>query len=160
MVAHNERPVSPASAPSESALPLISGTEAAIDVAVYALVEELRNYALANPEHGIPAGQRLLAGQMLAFQNMAALLVGVHMRLDDVYGPHGKLRTERKRDVLLAQLTTYFIPALLDVTADTAVLRGCDLDEVEAAVMADIDNLFDYALKVGEKSVRDATRDE
>lgn len=160
MVAHNERPVSPASTPSESAQPLISGTEAAIDAAAYALVEELRNYALANSEHGIPAGQRLLAGQAVAFRSIAALLVGVHMRLDDVYGPHGKLRTERKRDVLMAQLTTYFIPALLEVTADHAVLTGVTRDEVQSAVNEDIDSLFDYALKAGEQAVHDATRDE
>lgn len=150
---HTETPIS---APIS---PLIAGTEQAIDAAAYKLVEEMRAYAKAHPEHGIPAGQRLLAAQHLAYRSITALLVGAHIELDDVFGRTGKKRSERKRDVLMAQLTTYFIPALLDATADWSVQCELPIPEVREAVAQDVDSLFDYALKTADKAAHDATRD-
>lgn len=165
MLAHIFRHVSraPKPAPVEPdapVLPLTAGSESAIDAAAYQLVAEIRAYAKAHPEHGIPAGQRLLAGQHIAYQSITALLVGAHIELDDIYGRTGKRRTERKRDVLMAQLTTYFIPALLDTSADWAVQQELPLPDVREAVAQDVDALFDYALKTADKAVHDATRDQ
>jgi hypothetical protein len=151
MVAQNEPPVSPTQ----------HGTEQAIDAAAWALADEIRAYAKAHPEHGIPAGQRLLAGQHLAHATLTALLVGVHFELDDIFGPAGKTHIERKRDVLMAQLTTYFLPALLEASADAASFRtrGQDPDAVREAVFADVDMLFDLAILRGDNAADDATRD-
>lgn len=150
MVAQNEQPVSPTPEP---------GSEQAIDMAAYRLAAEIKAYAKASPEHGIPAGQRFLLAQTLALDVLIPLLAAVHHELDDVF-PVGKSRLERKRDVLMGLLTTYLLPELLESTADTAAITQQSPDDIHAAVFADVDMLWDYTLRRAETAVRQASRTE
>jgi hypothetical protein len=148
MVAYDERSVSPT--PEH-------GTEQAIDAAALQLAREIRAYAQANPQHGIPAGQRLTVAQTLAFDSLIPLLVAVHDQLDDIF-PGAKTQLERKRDVLLNMLTTYMLPELLNASAEAATGEKPDHNRIHTAVYGDVDSLFDFVLHRANDAVREAKR--
>lgn len=148
MVAHNEPAVSPTPEP---------GSERAIDRAAMELATAIRDYAEANPEYGIPAGQRLLVAQTIAFEALIPMISSMHDRLDDVF-PAQKMLLERKRDVLMSMLTTILLPELLDTVADNAAICGADRNGVHEAVYGDVDLLNRFAIQRAERVIRDVTR--
>lgn len=122
----------------------------ALQIAIEEAAAHLRNAIEAYAIQGSPdltIGQRLLSAESLMFDRLTIELVNVHTNLDDLGTYQGEQYASRKRHVLLAALTTYFIPELMSETVFAA--EHTDGTDPRLAVHDDATMLARYAHRKG-----------
>jgi hypothetical protein len=124
------------------------------------LADSIRAFSLATTAPELSPGQRFLGGQAFAMQNLVRHLVDIHTELDDVFPGDARTKVERQRDVVLAQLTTFWLPKLADAAVDVALEAGLSPQDTKDAVFESVDLAFDWAIRQGERAIASVNRAE